>query len=182
MEVNQSRIHNPMAHTNPKTFPKLTTENLNLRQLSHSDVHEIFRLRSDVSINKYLDRPPSKTQEDALKFIEAIRINSRTYWAITLKGSKKLLGTVCLFDLFEQQKKCEIGYELLPEHQGKGIMQEATNKIIEYALQTLGIKTIIAHPHKDNQSSIKLLNKLEFEKLESGLPTNTNLCAYWLKK
>ena len=51
------------------TFPILTTERLTLRQLLESDVQEIFLLRSDKTINKFLDRKPSETLEDALNFI-----------------------------------------------------------------------------------------------------------------
>ncbi|MCB0476338.1 MAG: N-acetyltransferase, partial [Flavobacteriaceae bacterium] len=64
-----------MEPGNLKTFPILTTERLTLRQLSDSDVQEVFLLRSDALINKYLDRQPSKTLEDALKFIEQVKDN-----------------------------------------------------------------------------------------------------------
>ncbi len=90
-----------------KTFPILTTERLTLRQVSDSDVQEIFLLRSDASINKYLGRKPTKTLEEALEFIEKIKNNSLSYWAITQIGSKKLMGTICLFDISEEQKNAK---------------------------------------------------------------------------
>lgn len=163
-----------------KTFPLLTTKRLMLRQLMDNDVHEIFLLRSDVSINKYLDRPPTKTLEDALQFIGKIKANSLSYWGIAEKGNEKLLGTICLFDISEGQKKCEIGYELLTEHQGKGFMREAAQKIIEYATQTLGLKTIDAYTHKDNQSSSNLLKELNFKNMDSLEETDSNLVLYRL--
>src|SRR5687767_2071305 len=131
-----------MEYSNLKTFPMLTTERLTLRKLSESDVQEIFLLRSDPLINKYLNRQPCKTFEDASEFIDRIKNNSLSYWAIALKGNEKLIGTICLFGVSEELKNCEIGYELLMEYQGKGIMREAAKKIIEYAIQTLGLKTI----------------------------------------
>jgi ribosomal-protein-alanine N-acetyltransferase len=169
-----------MEHRNLKTFPILTTERLTLRQLSDSDVQEIFLLRSDTLINKYLDRQPSKTLEDALEFIEKIKKNSLSYWAITQKGNEKLVGTICLFDVSEELKKCEIGYELLTEYQGKGIMREAARKIIEYSIQTLGLKTIEAYTHKDNQSSTNLLKKLKFMTKDSVDERNSNLILFRL--
>jgi len=169
-----------MEDRNLKTFPILTTERLILRQLSDSDVQEIFRLRSDTLINKYLDRPPSKTLEDALEFIEKIKNNSPSYWAIAQKGNEKLVGTICLFDVSEELKKCEIGYELLTEYQGKGIMSEAANKIIEYSIQTLGLKTINACTHKDNQSSTNLLKALKFKSMGNVDETNSKLILFRL--
>ncbi len=169
-----------MEHGNLKTFPILTTERLTLRQLSDSDVQEIFLLRSDPLINQYLDRPPSKTLKDALGFIEKIKNNSLSYWAIAQKGNEKLVGTICLFDVSEELKKCEIGYELLTEYQGKGIMREAAKKIIEYSIQTLGLKTIEAYTHKDNQRSTNLLKELKFKSTDSVNETNSKLILFRL--
>ena len=53
-------------------FPILKTERLTLRQLSVNDDKEIFALRSDKQVNKYIDRAPSNTIEDARKFIHKI--------------------------------------------------------------------------------------------------------------
>ncbi|MDQ2862440.1 MAG: GNAT family N-acetyltransferase [Bacteroidota bacterium] len=173
-----------MPNRNLLAFPTLTTERLTLRQLLESDVQEIFLLRSDPIANKYLDREPSKTLEDALNFIIKINENIKNsevpYWAITRKNNERLIGTICLFDFSEELKRCEIGYELLTGYQGQGIMKEAVKKIIEYSVEVLGVKTIDACSHKDNQSSIKLLQKLNFEKTEIVDETNPNLIVFRL--
>lgn len=164
-------------------FPNLTTERLQLRQLLESDVEEIFLLRSDTIINKYLDRQPSVILDDALHFIRRINENSELkYWAIEWKESKKLIGTICLFAFSAEDKKCEIGYELLTDFQGKGIMNEATRAIIEYAFNTLEIRIIDACTHKDNQNSTKLLQKNNFEKTEIRDETNPDLIVFRLTK
>ena len=162
------------------TFPMLTTEWLTLRQLLESDVEEIFLLRSDRTVNKFLDRKPSETLEDALNFIKNIKKNELLYWAITQTNNGKLIGTICLFDFSDELDKCEIGYELLTDYQGQGIMSEATQKIIEFAVHTLGIKTIDAVTHKDNQSSTKLLQKFNFVKTKIRDETNPNLIVFRL--
>ena len=117
-------------------------------------------------VNKYLGRQPSKTPEEAMSFIkkvnENVGNNAGFYWAITFTGSKKLVGTICLFDISDELKKCEIGYELLPAYQGQGIMHEALKKIIEFIFHTLGLENIEAFTHKDNKSSTGLLQKLNF--------------------
>jgi ribosomal-protein-alanine N-acetyltransferase len=163
-----------------KTFPTLTTERLFLRQLAESDIQEIFLLRSDTLINKYLGRPPSKTPDDALEFIKQIKNNSFSYWAITQKGNEKLVGTICLFEISDKLKKCEIGYELLTKYQGKGIMTEAAKKVIEFANQTLGLTTIEAHTHQDNQSSASLLKALKFIRTANFGNESSNLVVWSL--
>ena len=110
-------------------FPVLKTERLTLRQLSVNDDKEIFALRSDKQVNKYLDRDPTNTIEDARKFIhkivEVVKQNKGIYWAITLTNNDNLIGTICLFNFSNENDQAEIGYELLPAFQGQGIMQEA---------------------------------------------------------
>ena len=162
------------------TFPILTTERLILRQLLESDVQEIFLLRSDKTINKFLDRKPSETLEDALNFIRNIKNNELLYWAITQTHSGKLVGTICLFDFSDELNKCEIGYELLTDYQGQGIMSEATKEIIEFAVHTLCLKAIDAFTHKDNHSSTKLLQKFNFYKTGIIDETNPNLLVFRL--
>lgn len=168
---------------NLQTFPKLISERLTLRKLSKKDSEEILQLRSDTAINKFLDRKPAKTLEDALHFISNIIENESEdlfYWAITKTGEDKLLGTICLFDFVADVKKCEIGYELLTEYQGQGIMTEAARTVLEYAIKTHEIKAIDAQTHKDNQSSTKLLQKLNFRKLDDLIENNPNLILFRL--
>ena len=66
------------------------------------------------------------------------------------------------------------------KYQGKGIMREAAKKIIEYALQTLGLKTIDAYSHKDNQGSTNLLKELKFKSTDRVDETNPNLLLFRL--
>jgi ribosomal-protein-alanine N-acetyltransferase len=96
----------------------LISERLTLRKLSKSDSKEILQLRSDPEINKFLDRKPAITVDDALNFIKSIVENESEdlfYWAITKSGEDKLRGTICLFNFSDTIKECEIGYELLSE-------------------------------------------------------------------
>ena len=161
-----------MGDRNFKPFPVLKTERLTLRQLASSDDNEVFALRSNENVNKYLDRKPSKSIDDAKTFIQTInkniQKNDSIYWAITLNDTDKLIGTICLFDFSDDNLKAEIGYELLPEYQGKGIMQEASSKVIDFGIQRIGLNLIQAYTHSGNQSSIRLLEKFNFKKNSSG--------------
>ena len=168
---------------NLQTFPILISERLTLRKLSKNDSTEILQLRSDTEVNKFLERKPSKTVYDALNFINSIIENESGklfYWAITKTGEDRLIGTICLFDFIDDVKKCEIGYELLTEYHGQGIMIEAAKKVIEYATKTLELKTIDALTHKENHSSTKLLRKLNFKKLDDVVEDNPNLILFKL--
>lgn len=153
-------------------FPVLRTERLILRQLVSTDDNEIFALRSDKNVNKYLDRTPGRSIDDAKIFIrtinENILRNDSIYWAITLTGADKVVGTICLFDFSADNLKAEIGYELIPDFQGKGIMQEAAAKVITFGIQQIGLNSIEAYTHSENERSIRLLEKFDFNKSGAG--------------
>ena len=165
-------------------FPVLTTERLTLRQPEINDEQEIFTLRSDSEINKYLDRQISNTIDDARNFINKVNENTNKseslYWAITLRDKNILVGTICLFGFSDENDKCEIGYELLTNFQGQGIMREAVEKVIDYALNTIKVKRIEAFLHRDNQRSIKLLEKFSFKNSNGPDKANPDLICYHL--
>lgn len=173
-----------MTDMNSATFPILTTERLTLRPLSIDDQQDIFALRSDPKINKFLGRPLCKTNEDAINFINNVNDNiekSNTYyWAITLTDTKTLVGTICLFDFSSENNSCEIGYELMTKFQGQGIMKEAAQVVIDYVFQTLKLKKILAFTHYDNQNSTNLLLKFNFVKSIETDKENPNLSIFTL--
>lgn len=173
-----------MINRNFTSFPVLTTERLTLRQLLIDDQQDIFALRSDSEINKYLERKPSKTIEDAINFINAvndnIKKNNSLYWVITLTKTKTFVGTICLFDFSDETNSCEIGYELMIAFQGQGIMREATEKVIDYAFQTLQFQKIVALTHKENENSIKLLSKFNFLQSKDAYEENPDFNIFTL--
>ncbi|MGB5024689.1 MAG: GNAT family N-acetyltransferase [Saprospiraceae bacterium] len=173
-----------MVNRNFTPFPILTTERLTLRQLSTDDQQNIFALRSDSEINKYLDREPSKTIEDAINFInivsDNIQKNCSIYWVITLKKTKSFVGTICLFDFSTKKNSCEIGYELMTKFQNQGIMKEATEEVIDFAFQVLKFQKIVAFTHNGNQNSTKLLTKFNFVQSLEANEENTDFNIFTL--
>ena len=151
-------------------FPTLTTTRLLLRKLSDDDAEAVFALRSDERVNRFLDRQASSSIDDARAFIlkisDGIRESKLMYWAISGKESAGLVGTICLFNVDAEKMVAEIGYELLPEFQGRGYMQEALQAVVHFAIEQPGIGTLEAFTHKDNIRSTKLLEKNKF-KLEA---------------
>jgi ribosomal-protein-alanine N-acetyltransferase len=173
-----------MADINFTPFPILTTEKLTLRQLSIDDKQNIFALRSDTQVNKYLDREPSKTIDDAIHFIKKINDNiennNSIYWVISLTSTKTFVGTICLFDFSNEKESCEIGYELITKFQGQGLMKEATQVVIDYVFQILKFKKILAFTHYENLNSTNLLLKLNFVKSLETDKEDSNLTIFTL--
>lgn len=157
-----------MLHFNFSPFTVFETERLLLRQITTADVNEIFDLRSNPEIMKYIPRPLVKTTQEALDHInmieEKITTNEGINWAITLKGDSKLIGIIGYYRLQPENYRAEIGYMLLPEFHHKGIIPEAVNCLVSYGFNTLNLHSIEAVIDPENVGSEKVLQKCGFIK------------------
>ena len=168
-------------------FTEIQTERLRLRKLKHTDWEAISYLRSDPDVNKFVKRASADTQEKALAFIEKIRqateTNSSLYWVITEQGQNQMIGSICLWNFSQDRKKAEVGYDLHPLTQGKGIMNEALKAIINFGFNTLNLNRIEAYTQNNNTASINLLKRNDF-KLVIGKQDADNLenAVYELKQ
>lgn len=167
-------------------FPILITERLNLRKIVPADLDRVYFFRSDKAINKYIKRPP-QTRETAIAHIQLLDDNLRTdkaiAWGITTKESNILIGSICLWNFSEDKKKAEVGYDLDPKFQGKGIMGEALKAVLDFAFNQRSFETIEAYTDYRNIPSKKLLKLHGFIPRE-GIkdPDNQNNEVYYLNR
>lgn len=157
-----------MLEFNFHPFPVIETNRLLLRRITKNDVNEVFELRSNPETMKYIPRPLVKNNEDALEHIamieDKIETNVGINWGITLKGNPKLLGIIGYYRMQPENYRAEIGYMLLPEFHGKGIIPEAVNVLIEYGFENLKLHSIEAVIDPENFASEKVLLKCGFVK------------------
>jgi ribosomal-protein-alanine N-acetyltransferase len=172
-----------------KNFPQLQTDRLILRNIENTDADLIHKLHSDEIVNAFVGRDNSSTLQKAKEYIlkmqNLIEQNKCIYWVICLKESNDLIGSVCLWNFDPENEIVEIGYEMLTEFQGKGIMSEAIKKVIAYAFEEIQAKIITAFPSSDNINSLAMLKKMNFE-FEDKKYNNThekvkNLITYTLR-
>ena len=150
-------------------FPTLTTNRLILRKPTKADGNEILFLRSDPTVNQYINRPTPDNLKAAEDFVEKInqghQKRQNIYWNISLKTNPVMIGSICLWNFSTDGKRGEVGYDLHPEFQGKGIMSEALQCVVEFGFKKLNLETIEAFTHRENEASIKLLKKNDFVKI-----------------
>ncbi|MBB6108789.1 ribosomal-protein-alanine N-acetyltransferase [Mucilaginibacter lappiensis] len=155
-----------MLNLNFDPFPVLTTERLILRRFTFADAPKLFELRKDPVIMQYISRPLSKTLDDAIDLIKVIndllKGNNGITWCITLKNEQEFVGSIGFWRIEKENYRAEIGYLLNPAYQGRGIMQEAIETIINYGFGPMSLHTIQANVSPDNLASIKLLQKNNF--------------------
>ncbi|GAP12984.1 acetyltransferase [Longilinea arvoryzae] len=151
------------------SFPILHTGRLLLRELRPADIAQFHRIKYDPAIvSHYYARP--KTYAESLAKLEALRTDNRTResltWCIASIGEPDtLIGTICLWNFRLAEEAAELGYELLPEYQRKGIMSEAARGVIAFGFAELGLRLIDAYPNPQNAASCGLLERLGFERV-----------------
>jgi len=115
---------------------------------------------------KFIAKPKYKTMEEAREFIDRINKgiskNEWIYWGITLRNENTLIGTICLWNISEEHFRADIGFELSPDFQGRGMMQEAMTLVLDYGFKIMKLHTIEANVNPNNLPSIKLLERNNF--------------------
>src|SRR5262245_28334780 len=111
------------------TFPVLETERFVLRAITLEDAPEIFRLYTIPEVTRYLPHLRMTSPDEAVQKVEryqaAFQKQESFAWAVSLRGQSQMIGTCVLHHLNLPNHRAEIGYSLLPEWWGKGVMSEA---------------------------------------------------------
>jgi ribosomal-protein-alanine N-acetyltransferase len=149
-------------------FPKLETERLILIDFVNSDAEELFNIRSDVRVQKYLDRDLHKSVEESELMIDGMikTFNNKEgiNWIIRKKDSLNVIGYIGYWRMIRNNVRAEIGYSMKPEYWGYGYMQEALAKVIEFGFKEFCLHSIEANVNPNNEKSIKLLEKFGFKR------------------
>ena len=157
-----------MLELNFTPFPILETERLLLRRLDNSDIRNVYAMRSNPETMKYIPRPLVTNDEEALQHIAAINEkidnNEGINWAVALKGAPDCIGIMGLYRIQKEHYRAEIGYMILPEFNGKGIVTEAVGRIMQYGFEVLKLHSMEGVIDPDNIASAKVLEKNGFVK------------------
>lgn len=157
-----------MLYLNFDPFPVLETSRLCLRAIQERDVNEVFLLRSDKELMKYIPRPIANDIDDAIEHIKMVSSiiakNEGLNWAITELNSNLMIGIIGFYRLRPENFRGEIGYMILREYQNKGYISEAIAKTLDYAFNNIGFNSIEAVIDPENIASERVLIKNGFRK------------------
>jgi len=144
----------------------ITTSRLVLRPPVPEDAPSIFKLRSDPEVAVYLNRKLQTAVGEAEAFISNLIAGFGEkkwyYWLLCSREDGMFLGTICLWNFSVDRMSAEVGYELLPEFQGRGYATEALEAVLEYGFKTLALARIDAIVEKGNAKSKALLERSGF--------------------
>lgn len=146
-------------------FPTIKTEKLLLRQIVDSDINNIFKGLSHPDIIKYYGvnfQTLEATKEQMTFYADLERNETGIWWAVCSIDNKIFYGAGGLNSLSKEHKKAEIGFWLLKEFWGQGIMTEVMPIICNYGFEKLGLHRIEGLVESDNLNCINAMKKLDF--------------------
>lgn len=154
-------------------FPVLCTKRLILRELVEQDSQALFNNISNRDASKYLDSFGPLSVEEAREAIkgwsEQFEKKEFIRWGITFKGDETVIGTICASPCYVSFREnplppIMLGYDLSKGHWNKGIMTEALTSVIVFWFGKMNAIRLQATVHPLNIASLKVLEKLGFEK------------------
>jgi ribosomal-protein-alanine N-acetyltransferase len=149
----------------PRNFPELTTERLLLRQFSESDLPNLFKGLSHPDIIRYYGVSYATLEEtkQQLRFFSDLEIHGTgIWWAVCSPDDSIFYGAGGLNSISKENRKAEIGFWLMTDFWGQGIMMEAMPLICTYGFEALGLHRIEGLVESDNRNCKNAMRKLDF--------------------
>ena len=145
----------------------LETERLILREIAESDDEFILDLLNQSSFIKNIGDRNVRNLQQAREFIEnryrrSYAENGYGLYAVELKDTAEIIG-LCGFVKREGLPDADIGFAFLPQFEKKGFALESAAAAMKYVGEVLKLRRVLAITTQNNESSIKLLKKLNFK-------------------
>ena len=142
----------------------LETERLVLRKFVPSDYIKAYEnYCTDENVTRYMTWYPHKdlneTKELVNGWVSKYNDNKFYHWVITLKDVDEAIGSISVVEIDEAKEEAEIGYCIGYTYWNKGLVTEATKKVIEYLFEEAEVKSIIAKHDSRNEGSGRVMQK-----------------------
>lgn len=147
----------------------LETERCYLRESCEEDVEGFYGIYKNPEVTRYTEGLFEHAVSERAYIREYIEKVYAYFefgvWTVILKGSGEVIGRAGI-SVREGFDKPELGYVLGVPWQGKGLAREVCEGIIKYANEELEITQLQVLIQEGNEASIKLAQKLGFQKKE----------------
>lgn len=136
-----------------------------LRKFSQNDLENVYKGLSHPEVVKYYGiRYDSleATNEQLKWFAELENEGTGIWWAICFQENQEFCGAIGFTNVNKPLHKAEIGFWLLPEYWGKGIVAEVLPLVCNHAFENLGLQRIEAYVETENLACLAVMKKNNF--------------------
>lgn len=149
-------------------LPVLETDRLILRPVLKRDAKDIFAYASDPEVARYVLWEPHRTVADTRSYIRYIRALYRrgfpASWAVTLRETGRVIGTIGFMWYSEASCSAEVGYSFSRAFWNRGIATEALSAVIRSVFASLPVNRLEAQHDLRNPASGRVMEKCGMRK------------------
>jgi len=144
----------------------IETARLRLREFTPEDAAFVLRLLNEPSFLRYIGDRGVRSLDDAKRYIAdgPVAGYARFGYGLMRVERKSDGATVGMCGVLKRDAlpDPDIGFSFLPEHWSQGYALESARAVMRHAREILGLGRIVAITTKDNEPSMRLLEKLGF--------------------
>lgn len=141
------------------------TTNYYLKELESSDIEYIYKGLSNPEITKYYDVhfPTLEATKVQMEWYRNLKKDGTgIWWGIYDQTDDQFCGAGGFNDIEKRHGKAEIGFWLLTEYWGKGLLKEVMPKLFEIGFSKLNLNRIEGFVLADNEKCKNALKKINF--------------------
>ena len=142
---------------------EIRTARLALRPAGPEYAAAVHRYASDREHTKYMVFLPNETFQETVDFLTRARgewekDDPQCFEFVILRAGEVIGGADV--ERCEDAETAELGWILRPDCAGRGYACEAARGMMDWAEETLGIRSFIAHCDSENERSWRLMERL----------------------
>lgn len=160
------------------------TKRLYTRELRIDDLEKFVEMQNNTNVMKYITGK-KKSREESTKELENIirsykHDGQKLIMGVFEKENNNFVGTCAVIKNLDEEY--EIGYRFDEKYWGFGYGTEIADCLVNYAFKNMGIGCLYAYVDKENYPSVKILEKLSFEKSDEYIDETDNLVLSYKKE
>lgn len=149
-------------------MPRLTGARTVLRAIDDPDAAALLAIFGDAEVVRYWSRPPLSNLTAAAALVDEIQegfFRRHSFqWAIVEAETGELVGTCALGSLTLRHRRAEVGIVLRRDRWRRGLASDALGVLFAFCFDTLGLHRLEADVDPDNQTSLRLFERLGFQR------------------
>ncbi|MBR6344104.1 MAG: GNAT family N-acetyltransferase [Lachnospiraceae bacterium] len=143
----------------------LTTKRLTLKPMCMDYLESTHEYASDPENTTYMLMLPNDSIEETIGYLkgaeEEIKKDDPSFYEMAVFYEGKHIGAVSIY-LDDERQSGEFGWLINKRYHGNGFAPEAAKALLDYSINTLGVRHFIAHCDSENIASKRVMEKLGF--------------------
>lgn len=153
------------------SYERMNTKKLILRKATIRDVDDIFEIRHNPQLFRYLDDHTDETKDVTKSYLARMNKGQEEHkwiiWVIECKADRKVIGIICLSNLNDEESSATVKFVMHPNYQNQGYMQESLDTVAMISFDKLGLRMLTAVTDSKNRAAIGLVENSDFRYSET---------------